>query len=173
MNIVDQIVSIYAFNKDYALSLCESIPAGDFHQNEINGLLLNPPGWTLGHLALASAKVRRSFSDVLDIPNEWNVFDRTGPGDQSALPHADLLPNKSAIIIEYKRQHLELTAQLKTTDEYALLQPIKWFFESRFKNKLEMVNFMCCLHEAYHLGQLATWRRSMGITESALAKLKV
>jgi uncharacterized damage-inducible protein DinB len=74
------------------------------------------------------------------------------------------------LLRELESQHNKVKMLLNNLDERKLSEIIKWRFSNYMPTLLDIIVFMCINHEAMHLGQLAAWRRAMGLT-SALGTL--
>lgn len=165
------IINQYDFNLEYARKLVE-----DLNQEQMTIIpsigLDNHPAFTLGHLVSGSAMLAEDLGAKFEMPESWmELFSRKGPGDPRK-PDKDIskFPSKTALINELAHQHEKVKHLLLNTDENKLRENIKWRFNRYMPTLFDLVTFMCITHEAMHLGQLAAWRRAMGLT-SALAAL--
>lgn len=161
----------YDFNYKYASALVQDIPDNQMTFSPSKGLV-NHPAFTIGHLISGSVLVAKKLGEEIEMKENWQaLFLRKGPGDPR-LPHQnnELYPTKAELMKEYSRLHKkvkELLNELKTED---LEKENNWRFNTHLPTLLDYLFFMCINHEAMHLGQLAAWRREMGM-ESALAVL--
>ncbi len=170
-SILKPIVNQYDFNLDYAKKLVEDLNEDQMTAVPSNGLD-NHPAFTIGHLASGSALIAEDLGAKFIMPDNWvDLFLRRGPGDPRK-PDADKnkYPSKELLINELELQHNKVKDLLKNVDENKLNENIKWRFNSYMPSLLDIIYFMCVNHEAMHLGQLAAWRRTMGLP-SALAIL--
>lgn len=168
---LNSIIHQYDFNLRYAEALVADLSSAQMTQVPAKGFE-NHAAFTLGHLVSGSALTARNLGGVMEMRDGWReLFLRRGPGDPN-LPTSDVerYPSKSELLSELSRQH-ELVKELllKATPE-VLEAPFKWRFSSYMPRFLDMLHFMCVNHEAMHLGQLAGWRRALGLP-SALAEL--
>jgi hypothetical protein len=134
--------------------------------------LVNHPAFTIGHLVSASAMLVEDLGGEQELPVGWEaLFVRKGPGDpRYPNPDREVYPQKEALIRELERQHNRVDKAMRTISDKQLNTAFEWRFKKQFPSLMDMLHFMCVNHEAMHLGQLAAWRRAMGLP-SALAKL--
>ncbi len=159
------------FNLNYAKTLVEDL-------NEVQMTFMpsdgfeNFPAFTLGHLVTGSALMVEDLGGEFMIPEGWSeLFLRNGPGDpRLPNPDAKVYPSKEKLLDELKNQHEKIKVMLKLQIEEKFSGKIKWRFQEYFPTLIDLTLFMCVNHEAMHLGQLAAWRRALGLP-SALAKL--
>jgi len=169
---LETIIKQYDFNLSYAKALVHDVPDNDMTVVPSSGLD-NHPAFTLGHLVSGSADLARDLGAPFEMPEKWaELFVRTGPGDpRKPDPNKGNYPTKDLLIKELEAQHNKVKGLLSEIDQDKLGQPLKWSFSSYMPSLLDVVAFMCINHEAMHLGQLAAWRRAMGLP-SALAYVK-
>lgn len=134
--------------------------------------LENHPAFTIGHLITGTALMSKYLSGVYEISPEWDaIFRRKGPGDPR-LPVTDesLYPGKEVLLNALNQQHEQLELLIADLKEENFREQINWRFDNHMPTLGDLLFFMCVTHEAMHLGQLAVWRRAVGLP-SALAKL--
>lgn len=168
---VETIIKQYDFNLEYAKVLVQDLTVEQMTTVPAPGLD-NHPAFTLGHLVSGSADLARDLGAEFEMPDNWaDLFVRKGPGDPRK-PDLDRnkYPSKHLLITELEAQHNKVKQLLKDIEKNALREPLTWRFSSFMPTVLDVVAFMCINHESMHLGQLAAWRRAMGLT-SALATL--
>ncbi len=168
--ICDVVVPQYRMNLMYAGKLAADLsdeqacrPAGPGHENH--------PVFTLGHLCVASAMVMAVLADPRDLPDQWSdLFERQGPSDRR-LPETDpgAYPPIGDVLAELTRQHGRVESRLATCSENELSQAREWRLSSVLPKVVDLVTFLCVTHEAIHLGQLAAWRRAMGLPAALAA----
>ena len=166
---IQQIVNQYDFNLNYANELVSDVPDAHMTTKPAAGLD-NHPAFTLGHLISGSADLARDLGGKFEMPDGWeDLFVRMGPGDPR-IPEADSTkyPAKSALLKELEKQHNYVKRLLHDATPAMLNEPLTWRFSNFMPTLGDVVVFMCINHEAMHLGQLAAWRRAMGLN-SALA----
>jgi len=169
---LDTILKQYDFNLEYAKALIHNLTEEQMTIVPAPGLD-NHPAFTIGHLITGSADLAQDLGAEFKMPGNWvELFVRQGPGDRRK-PDLDKskYPSKQLLITELENQHDKVKGLLKDLDENKLNEPLTWRFSNFMPTLGDVVTFTCINHESMHLGQLAAWRRSMGL-ESALASIK-
>ncbi len=161
---LESVLNEYAFNLDYAGLLVADVPdelmcrsGGAGHENH--------PAFTLGHLVIGSAIAAEILGLERGVPDGWaELFERQGPTDRR-LPPDDpgLYPPKGELLEELGRQHKRVAAAIKAADAATLDRPHEWRMDRWMPNVAGVLTFLCTAHEAMHIGQLAAWRRAMGL----------
>ncbi len=168
---IETIIKQYDFNLEYAKALVQDLLDAQMTIVPADGLD-NHPAFTLGHLVSGSADLARDLGGKFEMPENWaDLFVRTGPGDPRK-PDLDKskYPSKHLLLTELEAQHNKVKQLLNDIEKNVLSEPLKWRFSSFMPTLFDVVTFMCINHESMHLGQLAAWRRAMGL-QSALATL--
>ena len=169
---IDNIIKQYDFNLEYAKALVQDLTEEQMTVVPALGLD-NHPAFTLGHLVSGSADLASDLGEDFEMPEGWTqLFVRQGPG-YPRKPDLDKkkYPSKNELVKELENQHNKVKGLLRSLDESRINEPLKWRFANFMPTLGDVIVFMCINHEAMHLGQLAAWRRSMGL-ESALASIK-
>ena len=140
-------------------------------QSPSNGLE-NHPAITVGHLVSAAALTSKYLGGSYEFNSEWEkLFRRKGPGDPRMRElNIALYPEKEHLLKELTNQHKLVEGLILKLDDRRFNEPTKWRFDRHMATRGDLLFFMCVTHESMHLGQLAGWRRAMGIP-SALAIL--
>ena len=167
----DPALQAYAWNLRYARELVSdlapeqwTVSPGPGHENH--------PAWTLGHLVTGSDLLAEDLGLEREVSLEWrDAFERRGPGDPR-LPDADptAYPSGESILAELERQHARVAERWATMPDSELDAPCHWRFGSDLPTVRGVALFLAVSHEALHLGQLAGWRRALGLP-SALARM--
>ena len=165
------LVNTYAFNLRYAEELVADVDAVMMTQSPSDGLE-NHPAFTLWHLTSAAAMTSKYLGGPYEFDPEWEkIFRRKGPGDpRRPEKNAALYPSKEELLKELTKQHNQVEELVLNLEEERFGEPAKWRFSEYMPTLGDLLFFMCITHESMHLGQLAGWRRAMGLP-SALAKL--
>lgn len=137
----------------------------------------NTPRFTIGHLCTGCALTRRALehpdedrSGRLDVPEVYqDLFQRRGPADRRTPEASSAAPTRDALLGELERQHAMLDAVVRAAPDAVLARPCAWKLGHLMPRHADLVLFVCS-HEALHLGQLASWRRAMGL-EAAMARM--
>ena len=167
----DILLNLYAFNLKYAQQLVEDVEDELMTKKPAQGLE-NHPAFTLGHLASAGALMSKYLGGPYEFDDEWEeIFRRRGPGDpRQPDEERGLYPDKETILRALTKQHELVEKLIRGLDETRFSEPARWRFDSHMSTLGDLLFFTCVTHECMHLGQLASWRRAMGLP-SALAKL--
>ena len=123
--------------------------------------VVNHPAWSLGHLAVAANAAGRLLGVSSDLPAGWEDTFKTG-GIPS--PDKSLFPGKDELLRVIAAQHARIAQGLSDVDPAVLAQPHP--HEKRrahFPTVGDFVIFLMTAHEMDHLGQIAAWRRAMGL----------
>ena len=170
--IIEAIIKQYDFNLDYAKALVIDLSDDQMTTIPANGLD-NHPAWTIGHLISGSADLACDLGAEFEMPDNWaELFVRKGPGDpRKPILDKSKYPSKHQLIVELENQHNKVKQLLQKIDTNGLTESVTWHFSNYMPTLSDLVTFMCINHESMHLGQLAAWRRAMGL-ESALANVK-
>jgi len=166
---IETILKQYDFNFAYAKALVQDLTDEQMTTVPHPGLD-NHPAFTLGHLISGSADLARDLGVEFEMPDNWAVlFIREGPGDPRK-PDLDKTkyPSKHLLISELENQHNKVKQLVRNLDKKAFNESLTWRFSNFMPTLGDLVTFMCINHESMHLGQLAAWRRAMGV-KSALA----
>jgi uncharacterized damage-inducible protein DinB len=168
---IDSIIRQYDFNLEYARILVKDLTKEQMTTVPGPGLV-NHPAFTLGHLISGSAGMAEDLGGHFEMTEQWKeLFLRKGPGDPRLPdPDAEKYPAKSQLLKELDSQHERVKFWLRKKTRKQLMEPVQWRFSSHMPTLLDLTVFMCINHEAMHLGQLAAWRRAMGL-KSVLQKL--
>ena len=168
---IEYIIKQYDFNLEYARALVHDLTGDQMTVIPTDGLE-NHPAFTLGHLVSGSALLAEDLGGEFEMPDNWaDLFLRKGPGDpRKPDPDKRKYPTKHLLLRELEDQHNKVKSLLNNIDIKKLSESIKWRFSSYMPTLLDIIVFMCVNHEAMHLGQLAAWRRAMGLN-SALGTL--
>ena len=167
----NHILRQFDFNLSYAEGLVSDLSESQMTEVPSKGFE-NHPAFTLGHLISGSASLAEDLGAKFEMDDKWrDLFLRKGPGDPR-LPESDrsVYPQKKQLLEELNRQHEKVKNLLLAIDEAELNQTVKWRFGKQMPTLLDLVLFMAINHEAMLLGQLAGWRRAMGLP-SALSNL--
>jgi hypothetical protein len=170
--IIETIIQQYDFNLAYAKAFVQDLT--DEQMTIVPALGLdNHPAFTLGHLISGSADLAQDLGGEFEMPDNWaELFVREGPGD-TRKPDIDKskYPSKHLLITELENQHNKVKKLLKDIEKNRLSEVLTWRFSNFMPTLGDLVTFMCINHESMHLGQLAAWRRAMGL-KSALVTVK-
>ena len=156
---LDHLTYLYQFNLQYAQRLVEGIAADQMASQP--GGVINHPAWSLGHLVVSSNHLGQLFGLESSLRDGWSETFKSGgepSGDLSAYPTKDELLDALA------GQHVRNTDAIKSFDIARFAEPHpNENTRKYFPTVGDMVIFMMTAHEMDHLGQIAAWRRAMGL----------
>ena len=125
-----------------------------------NGVV-NHPAWSLGHLTVASNQLGDLLGLDSGLPEGWGKPFATG-----GIPSGDIAtyPSKDELLAALVAQHDRNTAEVRNTDLARFAEPHPNEGTRKYFPTIgDMVMFFMTSHEMDHLGQVAAWRRAMGL----------
>jgi hypothetical protein len=161
---------VYAWNLRYAEALVADLGAEQWARSGGPGLE-NHPAWTIGHLVTGADLVAQDLGLPSDLPDGWaELFLRRGPGDPR-MPEGDpaAYPSGEDLLRELRRQHERVDRAWRSTAAERWATEEDWAFGRDLPTLADATVFMAATHEALHLGQLAAWRRAMGLPSALRA----
>ena len=153
------VLHVYTMNLGFAKRL-----VGDLSDDQMCAQphgVVNHPAWSLGHLAVAADHLGTLLGLSSELPAGWEQAFKTG-GTPS--PDKSVFPAKDEILRVLEAQHARIATRVSDTDSAALAQPHP--NEKRrghFPTVGDFAIFLMTAHEMDHLGQIAAWRRAMGL----------
>ena len=156
---LQHILHVYGMNLGFAKRLVADL-SDDQMCAQPHGVV-NHPAWSLGHLAVASDHAATMMGLPSGLPPGWADPFKTG-GTPSPDTHA--FPGKDEILRVLGEQHARVAQAAAGVDPAALAQPHpNEKRRSHFPTVGDFVIFLMTAHEMDHLGQIAAWRRAMGL----------
>jgi len=161
------ILSAYAFQRHYLKLLVEDI--AEERMTAQPGGIVNHPAWQLGHLVVVQDRLVRMLGGNSKIEADWET--RYGRGsvpspDRSAHPSkADFLRT----LDERRGEYVRLFGSVSSDD--LAKPPPGGKIPQAFTSMGMFLLFIMTTHEGTHLGQLAAWRKAIGLPQ-ALSKLE-
>ena len=157
------LVFTYRFNLERARTLVGDLSAEQM-VSQPDGVV-NHPAWTLGHLAQSSDQLGRTLGLESTFPEAWKEALRTG-GTPSG--DASRFPPKAALLAELAAQHERVAGAIEAAEPAVLSATLAREHPSermrqRFPTLGDYLVFLIGSHEGSHLGQIAAWRRAMGL----------
>lgn len=156
---IQHVTYLYQFNLKFAQTLVSDVTREQMVEQP-NGLV-NHPMWSLGHLTVAADGLGKLFGLDSALPEDWETSFATG-----GVPSGDIkaYPSKDDLLAT-------LTTEHERNTEAVLKAGSAWFAEPHphegtrkyFPTVGDMVIFLMTSHEMDHLGQVAAWRRAMGL----------
>ncbi len=123
--------------------------------------MINHPAWSLGHLVVSADHLGQILGLESNLPDGWNK-----PFVAGGEPSGDLAayPTKAELLNALKAQHARNTDAAKNADVATFGAPHpNEGTRKYFPTVGDQVTFLMTGHEMGHLGQIAAWRRAMGL----------
>jgi uncharacterized damage-inducible protein DinB len=156
---LQHVLHAYKMNLAFAKRLVGDVPA-DQMCAQPHGIV-NHPAWSLGHLVVAADHVGQALGLSADLPAGWE--DKWKPGSTPS-PDTGLYPGKDDLLRVMEQQHARVAQALSDADQAALAQPLaNEQMRKYFPTVGDFAIFLMTSHEMDHLGQIAAWRRAMGL----------
>lgn len=120
--------------------------------------LINHPAWNLGHLVSTTHEVCKLVRVESSLPDGWaEKFKKPNPDPAQN-------PSKDELLTEFRACHVRMSEALpkiapETMSEAHPDEGIRKYFPTIGDH----VIYMMTAHEMDHLGQVAAWRRAMGL----------
>jgi hypothetical protein len=124
---------------------------------------VNHPAWILTHLAICTDYAARLLGQPTRCPKEWHQ--RCGPGSSITSDRSYYASKRELLAALEAGQQCVSEAVAKATDD-VLLKPHgveMAFVRNNFPTVGDLTSHLMTTHTGFHLGQLATWRRMMGL----------
>ena len=153
------LIFTYQFNLDRARTLVRDL--SDEQMTRQPHGVVNHPAWLLGHLAASSNQVAKMLGLDSTFPAAW-----AGAFSIGGTPSGDAadFPAKEELLAELAAQHERVAGALASADPalFDRAHPNAGA-RKRFPTIGDYTVFMISTHEGSHLGQIAAWRRAMGL----------
>ena len=158
---VEHLTHTYAFNLEHIKKIVTDV-SDEQMTLQPNGLV-NHPAWTIGHLASASDMLAKILGLESTFPEKWKEACKTG-GTPSG--DAGLFPSKDQLLAELSNQHARIAEAVKQASPESLAAESAEDFRKMFPTAGDIVMYIMSAHEGTHIGQLQTWKRAAGLTDS-------
>ena len=122
--------------------------------------VINHPAWTLGHLGVTSDALAGMLGLPSTFPDTWKEACRMG-----SIPSGNAadFPGKVELLEQLRAQHERVSEAMAAVDAERLQQPTPPRLRERFPTVGDFAAALMTMHEGHHLGQVAAWRRAMGL----------
>lgn len=155
----DREIAVYDFMLGYGTMLAEGIDAARFCEQPLPNL--NHPAWQFGHLATVSQRLCERLEQ--GPPADPTMLKLFGGG---SMPVADSskYPGKDEIVGAWVEGHAKVVQAVRNVSPEVLARPNPIERMSAALPTIDhLVTMLLTSHESMHLGQLAVWRRAIGI----------
>ena len=123
--------------------------------------LINHPAWSLGHLVCAAHEACKLLSIESSLPAGWGQKFNAGAAPD---PDPSRNPSKEELLSEFRACHERVSQAFKDLDPDMLVKVHPDEGTRKYFPTLgDHLVYMMTAHEMDHLGQVAAWRRAMGL----------
>ena len=156
---LDHVTYLYGFNVGFAERLVKDLSTEQMAAQPSG--VINHPAWSLGHLVVSADGLGQLLGLDSNLPEGWAEIFQTG-GEPSG--DAAVYPSKQEMLGALKEQHARNAEAVKNTDASRFAEPHPNEARRKYFPRVgDQVVFMMTSHEMGHLGQIAAWRRAMGL----------
>jgi len=161
--VFQHIVHVYGMNLRFAKRLVADLSSEQMCQQPHG--VVNHPAWSLGHLIVVADHLCKLLHLDSDLPAGWADMFKTGGIPSTAVT---AYPTKEELLHVLDAQHARVVAAVPDIDLASLAAPHpNEKSRSHFPTVGDLVVFLMTAHEMDHLGQIAAWRRAMGLGAAA------
>jgi uncharacterized damage-inducible protein DinB len=156
---VPELLNSLTLNLDFLRRMVDDLDE-DQVVGQVTGVV-NHPAWTLGHIVHSFESMGGELGMSSWLPKDWAK--RFGTG---AVPVGDATayPNKAALLDALDDGQKRLNERLAQMSADDLAQPLP---DARYRDRIPTVGHallhILASHTAMHVGQMAVWRRAMGL----------
>jgi hypothetical protein len=158
---MDLILPVFRLNLWYTQTLVADVSDEGMCAQPVAGCVMNHPAFLLGHLAWAAGDLA---ADKVGLPPAcpagWKALFGTGA---QPLPDRSRYPSRTALLKVLEDAHVRLADAVTKAPPEVLNQPVPEAFRDRIPTVGAWLAGLMASHEALHNGQLAAWRRAMGL----------
>jgi hypothetical protein len=155
--------------RGFADALLEGIAAERFARKPVaDGAPINTnhPAWVFGHLALYPGKALQFLGQSpanASVPESWAPLFQPGSECKDDAERA-IYPAMEEIVAAYRRTYDAALGVIETLDDAVFATPIEVEPYKQFMPTAGVgANSLMNAHVGFHLGQVSTWRRCMGM----------
>ena len=156
---VQQLTYLYGFNVGVARALVDDLTREQMVEQPHG--VVNHPAWSLGHLVMTADGLARLLGLESEVREGWGEVFATGgiPSDDPSR-----YPSKHELLDALEGQHRRNAAAVERVEPawFAVPNPNERR-RKRFPTVGDVAIFLMTSHEMLHLGQVAAWRRAMGL----------
>ena len=153
------ILRAFRLNQKLAELLVSDLTAAQMTQQPHG--LINHPAWTLGHLVVTGNNICKTLGLESSLPEGWGDKFKAGVTPD---PDPAQNPSKEELLEAFRTCHKQLSEALAgiSEEELAKKHPNEGT-RKYFPTIGDFVVYLMTAHEGDHLGQVAAWRRAMGL----------
>ena len=168
---LQHVVFAYGVNLHIAKRLVADLTAEQMCQQPHG--VVNHPAWSLGHLVFSSVGLLKALGHDASLPVGWGEAVGAAAG-AGGIPSSDPsgFPSKDELLSTLESLHDRVTTAVKAADAATLATPYPDEGARKYFPTIgDHVVFLMTSHEMDHLGQLAAWRRAMGLGPAKIESL--
>lgn len=137
------------------LSMIDEIPDDQMGQCDGDA---NPPSWILGHLVIANEFGCLTLGQ--DAPLAEGYMPVFGPGSPARGDH----PAKATLVRHYEESRDRFVKAVQSATPEQLAAPRESpILREKLPLAIDMIGHLLTTHQAMHIGQLSSWRRTRGM----------
>lgn len=156
---LEHVLYVFQFNLNYLKTQVAEIPEEKMANQPKD--LPNHPAWTLGHVATSCALGASFFGVEMPFSKNWIDLYKKG---STPLAERQSYPSKAELLKTLEQQHKILAEAISNADPKLLTSQLPdETRRQRFPKTGDFICFLMTAHESIHIGQLADWRRAMGM----------
>jgi uncharacterized damage-inducible protein DinB len=154
----DSVLHLQEFQRNYIGAMVHDI--AEEKMTAQPGGMVNHPAWQLGHLACVQDQIVKWLGGAPALEAWIPRYGRMS----TPLPDRAAYESKQELLRVLDERRAEAARFLKSASADDLARPVPNPHMVRvFPNLGKLVTFLATTHEGWHLGQLATWRKAMGM----------
>ncbi len=153
------VLHAYGMNLGFAKTLVNDLSTDQMCQQPHG--VVNHPAWSLGHLAVSEGHLCQLLGVESPLPEGWEETFRTG-----GTPSAEVgsYPSRDELLNVLDELHEKVGKAVSAADQETLQRahPNEGA-RKYFPTVGDFAVYLMTSHEMDHLGQIAAWRRAMGL----------
>lgn len=153
------VIHAYSMNMKFAETLVSDLSTEQMCQQPHG--VVNHPAWSLGHLAVSEGHLCQILGVASPVPKDWEKTFPTG-----GIPSAEvnIYPSRDELLDVLGQLHGTIIRAMTTVSQKTLAQthPNEGT-RKHFPTVGDFAVFLMTSHGRSHLGQIAAWRRAMGL----------
>ena len=127
--------------------------------------LINHPCWSIGHLVKSAHDLCGMIGVESTLPDGWEITFKAGTPPS---PDASANPTKDEVMNAHRALHTKLGEAFAGLDQATLDREYPDENTRKYFPTIgDMLVYMLTAHEMDHIGQIAAWRRGMGLSPPA------
>lgn len=160
---IESILRSHRYSIEHLAGLVGDVPEERMAEQPAG--MVNHGAWTIGHLTVSCQAIGEEFGI-----GAWLGADWPGRYGTGSVPRAEraAYPSKGELLAALRDGHVRLAARLRADWESVGVRPLP---DARYRSVLPTLGDaavqILVSHTAYHVGQVAIWRRALGMPPNA------